>query len=869
MYILANTFFHNIMRQFFFNIDKIVFGLISRLYDLLIVIARTSPLSQGDITEMAGRIYSLLAIFMIFKVTFSLIMYVVNPDDFTEKSKGVGNLTKNIILSLALLVLTPFLFRYAYQLQEIILEDNSLAALVFGDKNVNNGFINSAGEDMAYTAISPFFVPDTSIEQLSNCSTLVIDGKFNPACSGIDNENYTESTDSNVDQDNTMLALTKLSNGKENSKFKDITLKNYVAGVNNASMGLTFRMDMALATFKEKGEDRYVMDYSYFVSTAVGIVIALLLVSFCMDIGVRSIKLAFLQLIAPIPIISYVDPKSGKDGMFKKWYKMCFSTFISLFVRLLVIYFAVYIISKVANHKLVDVIDGSYVTYPWLSLFIMIGALMFAKQFPKILESLGIKLDGGGKFTLNPLKKIEDGALGGKRITGAAGALVSGVADRFARIATAPGLKGKATALLGAGPGLLGAAARGFSANQGYKGGKNAQNAVNRRLREGRINGLSPVSSYLDYVGSKYGLDDATLEREATFIQRNDDELERVKGEIDEETRSHTRRVTDLTQGNAVRKDTQSKFANAKAKADAMKTFSEEYTKKKANFGRNTSDDAYLEAMQTAMRAGTNPTVSQDIILSDGSKIVAGTKVDASIIGRVRQSASKDYARSINENNYNLQLMQNADGGVVPQDMWIGAQFFRKGDAVDGTTLERARQAAYDYEKYATERVQDAFATGSTGADSDGSTAAIDFAKSGGDGQKYRSLAAAYESAAQDANDSVSEYNRVYGANITGVDAKITGHDSLDSVIKTLEYGDATSEMIRESERVERQIADENRIIEQIKHSKTVDYVDENGHVQGISIDDAESQHKSRKERHQRILKRHQQRRSLFTNSKS
>ena len=32
---------------------------------------------------------------------------------------------------------------------------------------------------------------------------------------------------------------------------------------------------------------------------------------------------------------------------------------------------------------------------------------MFAKQLPKILEGLGIKLDGDGKFTLNPLRKME------------------------------------------------------------------------------------------------------------------------------------------------------------------------------------------------------------------------------------------------------------------------------------------------------------------------------------------------------------------------------------------------------------------------------------------------------------------------------
>ena len=134
-----------------------------------------------------------------------------------------------------------------------------------------------------------------------------------------------------------------------------------------------------------------------------------------MDVAVRSLKLAFFQLIAPIPILSYIDPKSGKDGLFKKWYEMCFKTFLSLFIRLLALYFAVYVISKVADMQLVDLIDGSYVGgWNLLTVFIIIGALMFAKQLPEILKGLGIKLDGDGKFTLNPLRKMENQMLGGK-----------------------------------------------------------------------------------------------------------------------------------------------------------------------------------------------------------------------------------------------------------------------------------------------------------------------------------------------------------------------------------------------------------------------------------------------------------------------
>lgn len=396
MYILAsNMWFTTLIKQFFFSIDKIVFNFISSIYDVLITIARTSVLTQADIADMADRIYKLLAIFMVFKVTLSLITYVVNPDDFADKSKGISKLSKNIIISLALLILTPYLFSYAYQFQTIILEDNSLSVLIFGEESTSNGtdsFFNSAGDKMAYTTISAFFSPNLSLDGLIACDTI----------SELQGEKK-------VFSDECYKAMEVLLD-PDDVLFTRQSLDNYKIGVEKGVLGLMFRQEMAVATY----ENEFIMDYKFIFSTVVGVVIILLLISFCMDVAVRSIKLAFLQLVAPIPIISYVDPKSGKDGLFKKWYDMCFKTYLSLFIRLLALYFAVYIISKVSDLRLVDVIDGSYVTNGIVAIFVIIGALMFAKQLPKLLEGLGIKLDGGGKFTLNPLRKIENEALGGK-----------------------------------------------------------------------------------------------------------------------------------------------------------------------------------------------------------------------------------------------------------------------------------------------------------------------------------------------------------------------------------------------------------------------------------------------------------------------
>ena len=412
--------FWKIMVRFFMSLDTTLFNFIGTLYDLLIAISRTSILTQGDIAQFAQRIELLLGIFMLFKLSFSLITYIVNPDDFSDKQKGFGKLIQSAVISLLMLVLVPYIFQMAFNLQAKILNDNLLAKLLLGEKlmpsdscsdgyyyddeenvckntttgetveNYSPSIIDTAGNSMAFQLMLPFFSPKYSLGELYNCISLYDeDGTFSDSCSDA-------------------LKATGLS---------DQDQLNYTKGIENESLGLTFRTSIALATTSEyDNEEQFIIDYKYPLSTVVAVVVCLLLVTFCIDIGVRSVKLAFLQLIYPIPVISYMDPKSGKDGIFKKWYQMCFSTYLSLFMRLLALYFGIYIITKVANLGMYDIINGSQVTNGWVQIFIIIGVLMFVKQLPKILENMGIKLDGDGKFTLNPLKKLEEGAIGGKML---------------------------------------------------------------------------------------------------------------------------------------------------------------------------------------------------------------------------------------------------------------------------------------------------------------------------------------------------------------------------------------------------------------------------------------------------------------------
>jgi hypothetical protein len=336
-----------------------------------------SILKTADIEDFAGRVYVFVGIIMLFKVTFSLISYLVNPDAITDKNNGAGNIAKNIIITLFLIIFVPYGFDLLYNAQSAIVTDNLIPRLILG-------------------------TTDASVDSQS----LIIDANL---C--VDNDgNYITSEISDVGSYIALVTFKPFFQVYEDQvdDFPSETKKIICSETTNVKDLLAYRnIDTAILN-----TGRYRIDYSFFMSTAAGILVMLLLLDFCFDIAMRCIKLGFLEIFAPIPIVSYIDPKSGKDGMFKKWYREVFSTWARLFIRLIILFFVVYVISIVNNN--IETVENSEHAM-WIMLFLVIGALMFAKKaIPLIEDILGIKFDHS--IELNPFKKIRDQAVGGKTL---------------------------------------------------------------------------------------------------------------------------------------------------------------------------------------------------------------------------------------------------------------------------------------------------------------------------------------------------------------------------------------------------------------------------------------------------------------------
>ena len=379
-------FASNSFRALFAAIDKGIYGLIAVVYSLVDELVRNITIFDGDtISNFASRVYVFVGILMLFKVTFSLINYIVNPDTISDKTNGASNIAKNIVITLLLVIITPYAFDFLYRAQNAIINDNLVAKVILG---------TDADENTSY-----------SVKMSDMCGDMVADAQG-------DTGTYIS-----------LLALRPFYQITEG--INDISeIKNVYCSASNVNGGkanVSYLLESDV--YKAENDDIYLVDYSILLSTACGVIILILLITICMDIALRAIKLGFLEIIAPIPIISYIDPKSGKDGIFKKWLKEVGRTWASLFIKLATLYFAIYIIGLI-DVTISNLSDSNLSM--WAAVFILIGALMFVKQFTKLIEDIfGIKLDG---MSLHPIKKISEQAAGGKQLVGAgAGTVAAGL----------------------------------------------------------------------------------------------------------------------------------------------------------------------------------------------------------------------------------------------------------------------------------------------------------------------------------------------------------------------------------------------------------------------------------------------------------
>jgi hypothetical protein len=413
------------IRSIFMTFDMCIYYLLRFVYQLFFHIATFNILDSELIYNMFSRIQLIIGVFMLFQLVMIIIKGIVNPDTVTDsKTGGAGNIIMRIIVSLALLALivpinisnprneyekqvnnNGILFGTLYSLQYRILSNNTIARLILGDEdtavqdspydpltgNTMFGSLNRFANRFTATVIKMFYVPYT-------------DSEGNYVCNDPLNNVY-QKTLYEDDDTEPFLLIAGATNTCTPIPLTDVSVPG---GTSTATGGLV-----------NTGEV-YSISMSFLLSTLAGGALVILLIMITFEVAKRVFQLAALQLLAPIPIISYMDPKGSKDSAFNSWVKLLGTTYLELFIRLAVIFFAFAIITSFIDkynmfgsidnlaEGVVDVagtgwemggnVMATLELTRWTFIIMSLALLIFAKDAPKFIKQmLGIK-DNGGHF---------------------------------------------------------------------------------------------------------------------------------------------------------------------------------------------------------------------------------------------------------------------------------------------------------------------------------------------------------------------------------------------------------------------------------------------------------------------------------------
>lgn len=163
-----------------------------------------------------------------------------------------------------------------------------------------------------------------------------------------------------------------------------------------SSSGITYSMDWLLA----------------FIC---GLAIIAVLLAIMIEVVVRNLKLVFLQAIAPIPVVSYMNPN---DKLLGTWVKQYIGVYFSLFIQLFVI-----LIIPDLMMKLLDSVTGGFI----LKIVIIAGCLLFTKEAPKFIGKL-LGLDNMEGSFGDAFKMVKTGlGIGAGAAAAAVGSTIGGV----------------------------------------------------------------------------------------------------------------------------------------------------------------------------------------------------------------------------------------------------------------------------------------------------------------------------------------------------------------------------------------------------------------------------------------------------------
>lgn len=456
-----------LFRKIAIYLCKPIYCLIVYMYKIFYNIATTRFLQSEIVQEISANIYTLVSVVMLFAFSVTILSAIVNPDLLSDGKKGVKAVFKRAIIALMLIVVIPFAFDELYKIQETIMKNSLIEKIVVGiEYNCNSSDKSkceaggNGGQVIAGTLMSAVLYPDDEMADA--------DGNVNVSVSV--SEYYSK-----------MIA-------EDLPKYIGAVAKNINAtAINPENANIS-------------NDEAYAFKFNGLIAIVVGLVTVYILVIFAIDVAVRVFKMAFMELTAPISIVSYV---AAGDKILSSWFKELGKTYAELFVRVAAIAFYLFLVSNLSSFM------EQFKNSDWtlvLKAFLMVGMLIFAKQVPDMIGKIfgvEIKSQGGiagrlgnmagvGKVAQNAWKGLTNvakatpllagagiGALAGKGVD-----LLGRAGGKFAKTGLGQKINGNAVVQkIKSAAGNASSKVSGFG-SKAMTGVKNATSAINAAAHE-------------------------------------------------------------------------------------------------------------------------------------------------------------------------------------------------------------------------------------------------------------------------------------------------------------------------------------------------------------------------------------------------
>lgn len=456
-----------LFRKIAIYLCKPIYCLIVYMYKIFYNIATTRFLQSEIVQEISANIYTLVSVVMLFAFSVTILSAIVNPDLLSDGKKGVKAVFKRAIIALMLIVVIPFAFDELYKIQETIMKNSLIEKIVVGiEYNCNSS--------------------DKSKCEAGGNGGQVIAGTLMSAVLYLDDE--MADADGNVN--------VSVSVSEYYSKMIAEDLPKYIGAVAKNINATAINPENANIS----NDEAYAFKFNGLIAIVVGLVTVYILVIFAIDVAVRVFKMAFMELTAPISIVSYV---AAGDKILSSWFKELGKTYAELFVRVAAIAFYLFLVSNLSSF-MEQFKDSDWTLV--LKAFLMVGMLIFAKQVPDMIGKIfgvEIKSQGGiagrlgnmagvGKVAQNAWKGLTNvakatpllagagiGALAGKGVD-----LLGRAGGKFAKTGLGQKINGNAVVQkIKSAAGNASSKVSGFG-SKAMTGVKNATSAINAAAHE-------------------------------------------------------------------------------------------------------------------------------------------------------------------------------------------------------------------------------------------------------------------------------------------------------------------------------------------------------------------------------------------------